>query len=219
MPTAASSMDHDHHTAAALQTLLDRAAITQVVQDWGHARDLGRWEQLLSFYTPDATMSTTWFVGSAAEFVQRSRQAAASGVRAQHFIGAATIALRGDRAVADTRMVLMLRAAVHGVPVDVSCHGRFHDLFLHGDGRWRIRQRVPVYEKDRIDTLVPGQPLALDPEKLAALPEGCRHLTYVQSQGGAQITPELAVPGSAALERLHAQGEAWLEGASVDAAR
>ncbi len=34
-----------------------------------------------------------------------------------------TAALRNllDRALAETRMVLQLRAAVHGVPVDVTC--------------------------------------------------------------------------------------------------
>ena len=201
-------------TPVALRTLLDRAAITQVVQDWGLARDTGRWEQLRSFHTHDATVQTTWFVGSATEFVERSRQAAASGARVQHFIGAATIELRGDRAVAETRMVLQVRAAVHGVQVDVTCYGLFHDLFARDAGSWRIQQRVPIYEKDRLDTLVPGQELQLDAERLAALPEGCRHLTYVQSQGGARITPDLPVPGSAALDRLYAQGSAWLSGAA-----
>ena len=205
---------HRDDNSAALRTLLDRAAITQVVQDWGLARDTGRWEQLLSFHTHEATVQTTWFVGSAAEFVARSRQAAAGGARVQHFIGAATIELGGDRAVAETRMVLQVRAAVHGVQVDVTCYGLFHDLFVRDAGCWRIRQRVPIYEKDRLDTLVPGQALQLDAERLAALPEGCRHLTYVQSQGGAQITPDLPIPGSAALERLYEQGRAWLSRAA-----
>jgi len=199
-------------TSAALRTLLDRAAITQVVQGWGLARDTGRWELLRSFHTHDATVQTTWFVGSATEFVERSRQAFDAGAKVQHFIGAATIELRGDRAVAETRMVLQVRAAVHGVSVDVTCHGLFHDLFVRNAEGWRIQQRVPVYEKDRLDTLVPNQALQLDVANLAALPEGCSHLTYVQSQGGAQITPDLPVPGSAALERLYAQGRAWLSG-------
>jgi hypothetical protein len=198
--------------SSALRTLLDRAEITQVVQDWGLARDTCRWEKLRSFHTADGKVQTTWFVGSAFEFVERSRQAAAAGAQVQHFIGAATIELSGGRAVAETRMVLQVRAAVHGVPVDVTCYGLFHDLFVRNADGWRIQQRVPVYEKDRIDTLVPGQKLELDAERLAALPDGCRHLTYVQSLGGAQITPDLPVPGTAALERLYAQGRDWLSG-------
>lgn len=196
--------------AAALRTLLDRAAITQVVHDWGLARDTGRWAQLASFHAPDGIVQTTWFVGSATEFVARSRQALENGAQVQHFIGAATIALSGDRAVAETRMVLQVRAVVHDVPVDVTCQGLFHDLFLRTPKGWCIQQRVPVYEKDRLDTLVPNQALQLDAGKLSALPHGCRHLTYVQSQGGATITPDLPVPGSAALARLQAQGREWL---------
>lgn len=80
-------------------------------------------------------------------------------------------------------MVLQVRAAVHSVPVDVTCHGPFHDLFVRTPEGWRVQQRVPVYEKDQIDTLVPNQELRMDAERLASLPDGCRHLTYVQSRG------------------------------------
>ena len=45
-------------------------------------------------------------------------------MRAQHFTGAATVSFNGDRAVAETRMILMVQGAVGGVPVDVTCHGR-----------------------------------------------------------------------------------------------
>ena len=62
----------------ALSLLLDRAAITQVVQDWGLARDAGRWDLLESLYTLDATMHTTWFVGSASDFVERKGSASAT---------------------------------------------------------------------------------------------------------------------------------------------
>jgi tripartite-type tricarboxylate transporter receptor subunit TctC len=34
---------------------------------------------------------------------------------------------------------------------------------------------------------------------------------YVQSSGGATITPDLPTPGSQALERLYADGAAWLK--------
>lgn len=48
-------------------------------------------------------MQTTWFAGSATELVDRSRQAAAAaGAKVEHFMGAATTELKGDRAVADT---------------------------------------------------------------------------------------------------------------------
>ena len=194
----------------ALAEWLDRAAITQVVQDWGLSRDDGRWDQLRACYTSDAVMHTTWFVGSAAEFVERSIAATRAGARVQHFIGAATIALANDKAVAETRVMLMVRGQLDGVEVDVTCWGRFHDRFVKRDGLWRILKRVPVYEKDRLDPVDPAARLTLDAAVLALHPDGCRHLVYMQSRNGASIVPDVAVPGSVVLSRLEAESAAWL---------
>lgn len=202
--------DPRSQTSWALAEWLDRAAITQVVQDWGLARDDGRWDQLRACYTSDAVMHTTWFVGSAAEFVERSIAAARAGARVQHFIGAATIALGADKAVAETRVMLLVRGKLHNVEVDVTCWGRFHDRFVMRDGRWRILKRVPVYEKDRLDPVDPAARLVLDAEVLAVHPDGCRHLVYLQSCNGASIAPNVAVPGSVALAHLEAESAAWL---------
>jgi hypothetical protein len=205
------------HTIAAdrplpdpMQDLLDRAAITRAVNDWGLFRDTGRWEALRTLFTPDATMHTTWFVGSADEFVERSIAAAARGAWAQHFIGAATIEIAGDRAIAETRMILMLRAKVADIPVDVTCYGRFHDRFVRIDGNWRIQERVPIYDKDRLEPLEPGRAVPMDPDVLAGFAEGFRHLAYVQSLGGATLSPGLPTRNSPEEARLLAAGTAWL---------
>lgn len=197
-------------TPPSLAEWLDRAAITQVVQDWGLARDDGRWDMLRACYAPDAVMHTTWFVGPADEFVDRSMAAARAGARVQHFIGAATIALAGDKAVAETRMMLLVRARLDGIEVDVTCWGRFHDRFVKREGLWRIVKRVPVYEKDRLDAVDPAARLTLDAQDLAQHPEGCRHLVYVQARNGAQIAPDVAATGTAALAQVEAESALWL---------
>ena len=194
----------------ALQTLLDRAAITQVVQDWGLARDDCRWERLASLYTADATMHTTWFVGTAAEFVNRSMEAAKRGAKVQHFIGAATIDINGHKAIVETRVILMVRGALDGVEVDVTCYGRFYDRFVKQAGEWRIQKRVPIYEKDRLDPVDPSATLQLNPQELSIHPDGYRHLAYLQSRGGATITPDMPIPNSASLARLYAEGTTWM---------
>ena len=201
--------------ARALKMLVDRAAITQVVQDWGLARDAGRWERLRSFFTPDAVMHTTWFVGSADEFVNRSLEASKNGARAQHFIGAATIEVQGVKAIAETRMIIFVRGRLDGVEVEVTCHGRFYDRFVRREGAWRIQRRTPIYEKDRLDALDPSALIKLDADKLALHPDGYRHVAYLQSSGGAQITAELPTSNSAVLARLYAEGDAWLADASA----
>ena len=212
MMNQTSEIPTETPAAPALQTWLERAAITQVVQDWALARDTGRWERLRAAYTADGTMHTTWFVGSADEFVRRSIEGAKKGARGQHFIGTTGIDLNADRAIAETRMMLLLRAPVHGIEVDVTCYGRFYDFFLRDGGQWRIRKRVPIYEKDRLDPVDPAAQLKLDPAELARYPEGYRHLAYVQASGGASVTPGLPIPNSDALTALYQEGAAWLAG-------
>ena len=203
-------------TAGALPQWVDRAAIAQVAQDWGLARDDGRWDQLRACYTPDGVMHTTWFVGPAAEFVERSIAAYRAGARVQHFIGAVTVALNGERAVAETRMILLVRGRLDGVEVDATCWGRFHDRFVKRGDDWRILKRVPVYEKDRLDPVDRSATLVLDTQALARHPDGCRHLVYMQSRNGATITPDLPASGNEALARLEAESAAWLRDGTVN---
>ena len=191
----------------------DKQAIREAVENWALWRDSGRWEELASLYTPDATVQTTWFAGSAKEFVERGREAAKKGgARGQHFMGAVSVDVAGDRGVAEARVVLLVRAQLQGVEVDVTCYCRFYDLFLRTGGEWRIRRRYGIYEKDRIDPVDPQAVIKLDPAVLASFPPAYRHLAYVQSSAGATITPDLPAPGSEALERLYAEGRTWLAG-------
>jgi len=189
----------------------DRSAIVNAVACWALWRDSGRWDKLASLYTPDALQHTTWFVGPAKEFIARIA-ARASGGRSAHFIGACGVELNGERAIAETRLVLLVRGTVHGTEVDVTCYGRSYDRFARAEGAWRIARREMIYEKDRMDALEPGATLRLDAAQLARYPAGYRHLAYLQAAGGAEITPDLPTPGSAALTRLYADGEAWLRG-------
>ena len=154
-------------------------------------------------------MQTTWFDGSADEFVDRSMAAFNKGTKAQHFIGTSTVDVRGKHAIAETRIALLLRAPVGGMPADVTCYGRFYDFFERA-AEWRIRKRIPIYEKDRIDAVDPSQNLDIDQKALARFAEGYRHLAYVQSLGGATLTPGLIVPGSVEEQSLCSEGVAWL---------
>ena len=192
---------------------IDRAAITRVVNDWGLFRDAGRWDRLRTLYTPDAVMLTTWFAGPASNFIDRSVLAAKGGSKVQHFIGAASIDINGGRAIAETRMILMVRANVQDVEVDVTCFGRFYDRFVRHENEWRISKRVPVYERDRLNPVDPGVTVTLDPASLAGFAEGYRHLAYVQMLGGATLTPGLPTAGSEEEARLCAEGAAWLHAA------
>jgi SnoaL-like domain len=194
---------------------LDRAAIRDLIESWALWRDAGMWDRLRTVWHEDGRMMATWFQGSADAFIAASREGFARGVRAQHTLGGMAIDIAGPRAVAQTRMAILHRAAVEGVVCDFTCIGRFYDFFEKRAGRWGLVLRQPIYEKDRIDPVDPAQAPTLDPELLGSFPEGYRHLAYLQSRHGYQVKPDMPGLSGPALDALYRRGAAWLEGEAV----
>ena len=192
----------------------DKLAIIETVQNWALWRDAGDWERFRTVWHDDGWMTATWFQGPAAKFIEVSRTGFERGVSILHFLGGSSIDLNGARAIAQTKMTINQRAQVDGVLVDVVCTGRFFDFFEKRAGRWGIVRRQPIYEKDRLDPVDPSASLKLDPELLARFPEGYRHLAYLQTKNGFTIKLDLPQLKGHVVERLYAQGRAWLEGAA-----
>ena len=67
-----------------------------------------------------------------------------------------------------------------------------------------------------MDPVDPSAQLTLDQEHLGRFPEGYRHLAYLQEKCGFLVRNR-QLPGltGQAVERLYAQGKAWLGGAST----
>jgi hypothetical protein len=112
-------------------------------------------------------------------------------------------------------MTINQRASVDGVLVDVVCTGRFYDFFEQRDDRWAIVRRQPIYEKDRVDPVDPAARLTLDPTRLAAFPEGYRHLAYLQSSNGFTVKADLPGLRGPSVDTLYAEGRAWLAGSAA----
>jgi hypothetical protein len=196
------------------QTLLDRLAITQVVNDWVLWSDSGDWRRFATVWHDDGWMTATWFQGPATEFQKVRRSGFERGVSIIHFLGGTTCEVVGTRAIAQTKMTINQRAPVDGIVADVVCTGRFYDFFDKRGGRWAIVRRQPIYEKDRLDPVEPGTKLALDPTLLARFPEGYRHLGYLQTKAGFDV--RLGLPGlrGPEVQKLYAEGAAWLAGSA-----
>ena len=192
----------------------DKLAIQEVVNTWVIASDSGDWPRFATVWHDDGWMTATWFQGPATEFAKARRAGFDRGVNISHFLGATSCEVSGTRAIAQTKMTINQRAAVDGVVVDAVCTGRFYDFFEKRNGRWAIVRRQPIYEKDRLDPVVPGAKLTLDPELLARFPEGYRHLGYLQTKAGFNV--KLGLPGLRGPEvaKLYAQGATWLQGAA-----
>lgn len=190
----------------------DRRAIRELVEAWAVWRDAGDWDRFRTCWHDDGRMMATWFQGSFDEFIEVSRAGFERGVRILHFLGGSAVDVAGDRAVAQTKMTISQRAAVHEVVCDVVCTGRFYDLLERRDGRWGLVLRQPIYEKDRIDPVDPAAHLALDPDLLARFPEGYRHLAYLQRQIGYEVKDDMPGLVGPEVEALYARGAAFLAG-------
>ena len=195
------------------QSLLEKLAIVDVVNNWAVWRDAGDWERFRTVWHADGWMTATWFQGPAAKFIEVSKAGFDRGVSILHFLGGSSVELRGERAIAQTKMTISQRAAVDGVAVDVVCTGRFYDFFEKRESRWGIVRRQPIYEKDRMDPLDPTARLELDTELLDSFPEGYRHLAYLQSRIGFTIKRDLPQLKGDVVQALYAHGRKWLEGA------
>ncbi len=192
--------------------LLERTRIREVIENWVLWRDSGDWERFRTVWHPEARMMATWFQGSAERFIEVSREGWNKGVSILHFLGGSSIDVVGTRAIAQTKMTISQRAEVDGVACDVLCTGRFYDFFERRDERWAMVLRQPIYEKDRIDPIDPGTALKLDASLLAEFPEGYRHLAYAQTRIGFTIKRDMPMLKGAEVERLYADGAAWLAG-------
>ena len=193
-------------------TAADRLAIRDLVENWAVWRDAGDWERFRTVWHPDGRMMATWFQGPAEDFIRVSQEGFARGVRILHFLGGHSADVAGTRAIAQTKMTISQRAAVHGVPVDVVCTGRFYDFLERRDGRWGVVLRQPIYEKDRMDPLDPAARLELDTALLARFPEGYRHLAYLQTGIGYAVKTDMPGLKGSEVEALYARGARWLAG-------
>lgn len=194
------------------QQLLDRLAIRDLVENWAVWRDAGDWERFATVWHEEGWMSATWFQGPARDFMRVSQEGFAKGVRILHFLGGTSIDLAGERAIAQTKMTISQRALVHDVLCDVVCTGRFYDFLEKRQGKWGIVRRQPIYEKDRIDPVDPAATLRLDQTALAALPEGYRHLAYMQELIGYKVKRDMPGLIGAEVEKLYGEGREWLAG-------
>jgi SnoaL-like domain len=79
------------------EKLLDRFAITDVVNNWVIWSDSGDWERFATVWHDDAWMTSTWFQGPAAEFQKARRDGFERGVSIIHFLGGTTIELRSRK--------------------------------------------------------------------------------------------------------------------------
>jgi hypothetical protein len=192
------------------QALSERLEITELVQSWALYRDSGDWDKLRQTVHADGTMTATWFHGTFEAFISAIQDAWRKGSSSQHFQGGTVVEVLGTKAIAQTRMAILVRGKLGDVSVDVNCLGVFYDRVEKRNGQWRIAKRNVIYDKDTLTPVHAGDAIQLSSERLLRFPEGYRHLAYLQSFNGGNVNPELPTARSEASIKLKLETQQWL---------
>ncbi len=199
---------------------LDRIAVAEIILRERTARDSAFWQEMASYYHPEAEVEVSWFRGSGAEFVERTkRQYEASKQRVDgmerinfHEMGAAVVNVRGDRATAETACTLHSFFPLEGIACKNTAFVRLMWRAQTFSGRWLIAGLRCVYVRDLMTACNPSQAPVIDQDELNLYRPSYRFMSYHLHRLGLHPTDDL--PGMDCPETVialrHAE-RAWLE--------
>jgi hypothetical protein len=200
---------------ARLQLMADEYEVRRVRARWAFARDHGEWETMRACFHPEASVLVSWFAGPAAEFFTRTIAMSAGRrpeERSKHSFGNMRATLNRDRAILETDINVLARDVLDGYLFDFTIYGRFFDLIEKRDGTWKIFRMTCIYDKDRLDPVVPGSvPASFFAGLVVSGPDSAIAFTrFRQTRKGRTVPPNIVIGGSANERNLRAEGEAWL---------
>jgi hypothetical protein len=203
----------EHNDSA---SVLDRAAVAQVMANWGAWRDRPDWERLATCFHPGGTIAVSWFTGSHEQFIAASQdmaRRALPGESTRHFFGLPCAETAGDRAVAETSAVVMIRARLDDIEIDIQSWLRFNDFLERRQGAWRIARRVAVYDKDRMEPVGPSEGFAERYRQMDfdGMPAACRHLSWFLASRGRTLSKSIVEARSPGEAALRTEAAAWLQ--------
>jgi len=189
----------------------DANAVAQLILLEREGRDRGWFEQEESTFHPDSLVRIAWFVGTGAEFVARSRDVFAAGLRPVHRMGPPVVHLEGDRAVAEAPAQISIIQDFDGVEGYVVNDVRLLYRAERRLGLWRLSQMDCIYEKDTVVPAVVGQSPVLNPQVLDRFRTPYRYLAYHLHLTGKQARDNLfADDRQLQVDGLYAEAFAWL---------
>jgi hypothetical protein len=198
-----------------MSVLEDRLDLIALSQAWSIYRDQGIWDRLAELFHPEGTISVTWFSGSFADFIEACRRMHQRvGPRTKHLISLPHVQIKGDRALAEMSVQIIGRFKVNGVSADNLCYARFFDKVEKREGIWRVLERLAIYEKDRIDPVIPSQAFDtfMAETDFSAIPEPYRYLGQRLQALGLTLCDRVLCDGAPDTLEAYAQGQTWLGG-------
>jgi len=202
--------------AVAPASLADKIDCAELIQNWGLFRDQGKWKELRATFTPDGHISVSWFRGPFEQFVERCRASFGTGHSwSRHHLFAPTLRFGGDRAVAETSVIIRVRQPFGGIAVDMTSCSRFLDRLERHAAGWLIAERAAIYERDRLDPVEPSPAFddLFKAANTAQYPEQYRYMAFRLAHAeGRSLAPVIYRDGGPETVDLYARYSGWLDG-------
>lgn len=192
------------------ENVLDREKIRELMAYERYCRDNGLYDEAAGCYSDDAKIHVSWFNGPAKEYWEKTKQANGGG--SKHKIFSTTVFLNGDKAVAETQvMMLSPRITIQGCDMDMVSHARIFARLVKRDGEWQIVYGDCIYERDELIPATPGQKVPDLAPLVKDYRESYRNLSYVLSLQGLSSSQDL--PGDdkpETVQKLYDETNQWL---------
>jgi len=198
-----------------LELMVDEHEIRRARTLWAFSRDLGEYDTMRDCFHADATVSVSWFSGPFLEFWEATKKLRGNlkpTERSKHWIGSYRTEVNGDRAVMETDVLLFARDEIEGKLFDYTAWMRFHDQVEKRQGVWRIAKWVAIYDRDRMDPVVPGSVPAsfFSSVDFSGGHDAVAFMKLRQAKLGRVMPPNLTLGNSTAEAELKAAGKRWL---------
>ena len=201
-------------SSALAHRMAEERAVCRVLQVWAYSRDSGDWDALRNCFHPDGTITVSWYSGPASGFVERSMAMGKERrpeERSKHLLGNMRAEVNRNRAVLESDTVITVREFIDGHLFDFASNARFFHRVEKRNGEWRILRANCIYEKDRLEPVIPGSVPAsfYDQVDLTGPDSGFAFMRFRQTKKGRAI-PKVPLAGSAEEIKLRAEAKAWL---------
>ena len=138
---------------AELQALLDKQAITELVNTYCNAADRHDHDKMRALYHDDAIDDHgAFFKGLAMEFIDKLPEIQAPMAILQHNVTTVNIKLEGDYAEGEIYVLAFHQVRTEDGPVDMLIGGRYFDRYEKRNGEWKFSHRAVVADWARVDS-------------------------------------------------------------------
>jgi len=218
-PTKKAAKKAAPKNSALERRMAEERAVCRVLQVWAYSRDSGDWDALRNCFHPDGTITVSWYSGPASGFVDRSMAMGKERrpeERSKHLLGNMRAEVNRNRAVLEADTVITVREFIDGHLFDFASNARFFHQVEKRKGEWRILRANCIYEKDRLEPVIPGSVPASFYEQvdLTGPDNGFAFMRFRQTKKGRAI-PKVPLAGTPEEAKLRAEAKAWLKGAAA----